>query len=281
MQVLLQENGVQSAPHSANMLAELPEHTSERPWRPDPAEVAKRRDCRSWRVCSIDPLGSQDIDDALSVNILPNGNYEVGCRTFTWKKNQRKAYVNYFATDIADVTAFVKEGSLLDAEAMARSTSVYLADRRIDMLPALLSETLCSIRQRQDRYAMSCIWTFDKDANIIDTWFGRTLINSKYEFHYQQAQDILDDSDAQKKVLGADYDIMRGDLLILRNLFRILREKRLAKGALELESVEIRFELDGDKKPVGISTFFSLYPRFSQPNSPSFSLPPCRDQAGT
>lgn len=81
MQVLLQENGVVSSPFSQLMLDELPEHTPEKPWAPSPDEIAKRRDCRSWRVFSIDPLGSQDIDDALSVNVLENGNYELGCRS--------------------------------------------------------------------------------------------------------------------------------------------------------------------------------------------------------
>jgi DIS3-like exonuclease 1 len=81
MQVLMQENGIQYSPFSQHMLSELPEHTPEKPWAPSSEELAKRRDCRSWRVFSIDPLGSQDIDDALSVNVLPNGNYELGCRT--------------------------------------------------------------------------------------------------------------------------------------------------------------------------------------------------------
>jgi DIS3-like exonuclease 1 len=102
---------------------------------------------------------------------------------------------------------------------------------------------------------MSCIWTFDKDANVLDTWYGRTVINSKYEFHYQQAQDIIDDSSAeQRKKLGAEYDAVRKDMLIMRDLFRILRDRRLAKGALELESVEIKFNLDQDKKIVGLKT---------------------------
>lgn len=118
MATLLHEHNVATSSFTENMLADLPPFT----WQVSDHELASRRDLRSWRIMSVDPKGSQDVDDALSAEQLPSGHLRIGVH-------------------IADVSAFVREGSLLDAEAQARGTSVYLADRRIDMLPALLSES--------------------------------------------------------------------------------------------------------------------------------------------
>jgi len=100
---------------------------------------------------------------------------------------------------------------------------------------------------------VSVVWQFDKNANIVDTWFGKTLVNSRHEMQYQQAQDILDETTEIKKVFGDEYPALRRDMIHLRDVFRKLRARRLALGALELASVEIRFDLGTDKKPVGIS----------------------------
>lgn len=232
VQSLLVENQISYSEFGPNMMSSLPTKS----WTPPPDEVKRRRDLRSWRVFSIDPIGSQDIDDALSVTEAPNGNTLIGCH-------------------IADVAYFVKEDTLLDYEARSRSTSVYLADRRIDMLPAILSEFLCSIRCNQERFAMSVVWEFEKKTNeVVDTWFGRTIINSKYELNYQEAQNIIDDKAEEKKKFGNEYKALREDLLKLRRIYMKIRDKRLASGALELASSEVRFELDNNRNPTKINT---------------------------
>ena len=157
-------------PFAISALSELPKldsdpnHTNGG-WDIPQIELDRRRDLRTTRrVVSIDPPGCQDIDDALSVHILPNGNYEIGVH-------------------IADVTSFVRQGSTLDVEALHRGTTVYMVDRRLDMLPTLLSTNLCSLLCDVDRLAMSVIWEFDsKTLNRIEnkTWFGRTIIQSNY-----------------------------------------------------------------------------------------------------
>jgi DIS3-like exonuclease 1 len=162
-------------------------------------------------VCSIDPIGCEDIDDALSVKKLPNGRIEVGVH-------------------IADVSAFVAHESHLDKEARERSTTIYLIDRRLDMLPALLAADLCSLHQGEDRYAVSAIWEFDKHDNVVSSWFGRTLIKSKYALHYDQAQAIIDDVKLppvepiqgrrwkEAQVLEQDYAALRENLITLQQL---------------------------------------------------------------
>lgn len=129
----------------------------------DHEEVARRRDVRSSHlVYSIDPLGCEDVDDALCAQRLPNGNIEL-------------------SVHIADVSYFVQPGSLNDLEGQQRGTTVYLADRRFDMLPAVLSANLCSLLGQQDRYALSVFWELDQNFNVLATWYGRTCIRSAYQ----------------------------------------------------------------------------------------------------
>ncbi|OAD80484.1 hypothetical protein PHYBLDRAFT_138042 [Phycomyces blakesleeanus NRRL 1555(-)] len=154
-------------------LKEMPIDTPEMPWRPEQDEIKRRKDLRSLTVFSIDPPNCQDIDDALSIRELKNGNIELGVH-------------------IADVSYFVKEHSLTDLEARARGTTVYLADRRFDMLPSVLSERVCSLRENVDRYSVSVLWTLDKSYKVLDVWFGRTIIRSSCEMEYEQAQKMLD-----------------------------------------------------------------------------------------
>eukprot|EP01050_Picozoa_sp_SAG11_P011674 SAG11_NODE_1253_length_5385_cov_1.942679_5_plen_294_part_00 len=168
------------------------------PWRIDAAELARRRDLRGLRICSIDPPTARDLDDALHCLALEDGNYEVGVH-------------------IADVAHFIDPGCALDDSAAARATSVYLVQKVIPMLPRLLCEQLCSlnpgaprrstatrggsvgavaalnpfgacVRAGEERLAFSVIWTLDPSGNIIDSWFGRTIINSCFKLHYGQAQ---------------------------------------------------------------------------------------------
>lgn len=169
---MLVEHGLQGheRPFPDAALRCLPVVPPGTPWEAAPEEAAKRRDLRTSRlVCSVDPPGCQDIDDALSVEALPDGGWEVGVH-------------------IADVTQFVKAGSALDVEAAYRATTVYLVDRRLDMLPELLSSTLCSLRSHVDRYTMSVLWRFDKDLNLLPqhTWFGRAVVRSAAALSYGQ-----------------------------------------------------------------------------------------------
>lgn len=141
-------------------------------------EITSRRDVRtSHLIFSIDPLGCEDVDDALCARTLANGNYEL-------------------SVHIADVSYFVAPGSLNDLEGRNRATTVYLADRRYDMLPGVLSANLCSLLEQKDRYAMSVFWELDKSFDVVSTWFGRTCIRSAYQLHYELAQSIADGLDA-------------------------------------------------------------------------------------
>lgn len=126
----------------------------------------------------------------------------------------------------------------------------YLADRRLDMLPAVLSEQVCSLRQHQDRFAFSVFWEFDKTTKeILRTWFARVVIRSAAELHYKLAQDIFDDKPpaADRRRL-TDYDGIRTDIIQLVHLARVLRERRLARGAIELESQQLKFEVNTSTK---------------------------------
>ncbi|CAF3410733.1 unnamed protein product [Rotaria sp. Silwood1] len=187
------------------------------PWTITEEDLANRVDLRDFCIVSIDPPGCTDIDDALHCRLLENGNFECGVH-------------------IADVTHFVRPNTALDLEARERGTTVYLTDRRIDMLPVLLSGNLCSLRGGEERFAFSVRWEITSDAKIIKTIFHKSIIKSKSAMTYEQAQTIKDDSGINDEIA-----------LSLRRLHSIaaqLRQKRLDKGALVLESSEVRFQLD-------------------------------------
>ncbi len=186
-----------------------------------------RRDMRGIFTCTIDPKDAKDFDDALSYQILPNGNIEIGVH-------------------IADVSFFVKPGTRLDDEARERATSVYLVDRTIPMLPEVLSNDLCSLTPATDKCAMSCIVEFDKQNEIANTWFGRTVIHSNKRFTYEEAFEVLEGRTTEENA-G-----MRDTLLSFNKLAKILRAKRSEAGALSLESDEIKFKLDDFGFPIGI-----------------------------
>ncbi|KAF9287581.1 DIS3 mitotic control [Linnemannia elongata] len=208
---------------SEGSLKEMPINTPERPWVADPAELSRRRDLRNHTVFSIDPPNCQDIDDAISIKEIGNGQIE-------------------FGVHIADVSYFVKENSLTDLEARARGTTVYLSDRRFDMLPKVLSEQLCSLRHHVDRYAMSVMWTLDSEANVLTTWYGRSVIRSACEMEYEQAQGLLDGKDV---VPGLDAKLckqLKPSVVLLAKTMRKVRARRMAKGGLELESSEVKFK---------------------------------------
>ena len=176
-----------------------------------------RKDLRDLIVCSIDPPGCQDIDDALHARKLPNGNFEVGVH-------------------IADVSNFVKPNNAMDAEATARGTTVYLVDKRIDMLPMLLGTDLCSLKPNVERFAFSTIWEVTPDAQVVSASFTKSVIYSREGFSYEEAQKRIDDPKAQDELTEG----MRALLMLSQKL----REKRMDAGALNLSSPEVRIEAD-------------------------------------
>ena len=195
----------------------------------DADEIARRRDMRDVPTCTIDPADAKDFDDALSFRTLADGNIEVGVH-------------------IADVSHYVVPGTALDKEAARRGTSVYLVDRTIPMLPEVLSNDLCSLNPHEDKLAFSAVFTFSGEslargkADIIDEWFGRTVIHSNRRFAYEEAQDVLN---------GAG-DPMQGALTTLNTLAKILQKERFAKGAISFDKDEVRFNLDENGKPLGV-----------------------------
>ncbi|KAJ8417613.1 hypothetical protein AAFF_G00224560 [Aldrovandia affinis] len=235
IQTILTENSIHVAPFSEAQLREMPVN----PWQVESGEVEVRRDLRDTHlVFSIDPQGCEDVDDTLSVRTLPGGaGLELGVH-------------------IADVTHFVREGTLTDLEARARATTYYLADRRYDMLPAVLSADLCSLLGGVDRYAMSVLWQLDAQTLAVKkVWFGRTLICSSYQLHYELAQSLLNGQEGAEPAelaelgpaeRGQRLADLREALRLLTHVARQLRARRDEGGALELEGVEVRAQLDAD-----------------------------------
>lgn len=239
IQTILVENSIHVPPFSEAQLREMPVNSKEHPWQMTQAEINSRKDLRDTHlVFSIDPLGCEDVDDTLSVRTLPGGKrLELGVH-------------------IADVTHFVKEGSLTDLEARSRATTYYLADRRYDMLPAVLSADLCSLLGGVDRYAMSVIWELEAESlAVCSVWYGRTIIRSSYQLHYELAQCLLNGEDVEVPELARLESSVRDQKLAellqaleqLTRVARHLRSQRDKGGALELEGVEVRAQLDEDK----------------------------------
>ncbi len=181
----------------------------------------KRRDVRKVPTMTIDPVDAKDFDDALSCQILPSGNIEVGIH-------------------IADVSHYVRENEDIDMEAKDRGTSVYLVDRVIPMLPEILSNDLCSLRPHEDRLAFSAIFEISPDANIVSEWYGQTVIHSDKRFSYEEAQEVLEKQNGPHL----------SELNTLMELGRKLRKKRYAAGAIAFESPEVKFELDERGAPI-------------------------------
>lgn len=213
-QVLLLEHDVPHLSFTDAVLSCLPPEGAQ--WTIPSEEFAKREDLRSYNICSVDPPGCTDIDDALHYRDLSDDLCEVGVH-------------------IADVSYYVKPGTALDQEAANRGTTVYLVDRRIDMIPELLSSNLCSLIQHQDRLAFSAIWKIKKQtAEVVDVRFVRSIINSKASLTYEKAQTMIDDA----KNRGVLHEALRG----LNNLAKKLKKGRMDTGALVLARAdEIRF----------------------------------------
>ena len=229
-EALLLEYDVQYRPFPKGVLDCLPEegHDWKVPASLDDPGWKGRRDLRELLVCSIDPVGCQDIDDALHARPLPNSNFEIGVH-------------------IADVSHFVKPNNAMDAEASIRGTTVYLVDKRIDMLPMLLGTDLCSLKPYVERYAFSVLWEITKDAEIVNSSFTKSVIRSREAFSYEQAQLRIDDK-SQKD------DLTQGMRTLLM-LSKKLRQKRMDAGALNLASPEVRVQTESETSdPVDVKT---------------------------
>ncbi|XP_062144128.1 exosome complex exonuclease RRP44 homolog A isoform X2 [Alnus glutinosa] len=214
-EVVLIENDINSRPFSSQVLACLPPL----PWSVSSEDLANpiRQDLRHLCVFSVDPPGCKDIDDALHCTSLPTGNFEVGVH-------------------IADVTNFVHPGTPLDDEASQRGTSVYLVERRIDMLPKPLTEDICSLRADVERLAFSVIWEMTPEAEIISTRYTKSVIKSCAALSYIEAQARMDDSRL--------VDPLTTDLRNMNGLAKIMRLRRIERGALTLASAEVKFQID-------------------------------------
>ncbi len=186
-------------------------------------ELAKRKDYRGITTFTIDPADAKDFDDAISYRKLDNGNYEIGVH-------------------IADVSHFVKPGTQLDKFAADRATSVYLVDGTLPMLPEKISNELCSLRPNEDKYCFAAIFEMDEKATIKKEWFGRTIIHSIKRFTYEEAQVVLETG------VGPLAD----ELKIINKLAYALRAEKFKKGAINFDTVETRFQLDENGKPVAI-----------------------------
>jgi len=188
-----------------------------------PEEIKKRRDFRKIPTFTIDPADAKDFDDALSLRKTDDGLWEVGIH-------------------IADVTHYVQPDTLLDKETVRRGTSVYLVDRVVPMLPETLSNNVCSLNPGTDKLTYSAVFLMNDKAEVLNEWFGRTIINSNQRFSYREAQVILDGNDGPMK------DI----LLTLHDLAQKLRSGRFDTGAFSFERTEVQFDLDENGYPVSI-----------------------------
>lgn len=203
-------------------------------------EITKRRDMRNVLTFTIDPKDAKDFDDALSFQVLENGNYEIGVH-------------------IADVSHYVKEGTILDDEAYKRATSVYLVDRVVPMLPEVLSNFACSLRPHEEKYTFSAIFQLNQKAEVVDSWFGRTVIYSDQRFSYEEAQHIIETKSntipAEISLTGNEFkasDAVTQATLKLDELAKILRRKRMAAGAISFDKVEVKFNLNDADEPTGV-----------------------------
>ncbi len=188
-----------------------------------PEEIAKRRDFRTIPTFTIDPFDAKDFDDALSLQQLENGNWEVGVH-------------------IADVTHYLDQSHVLEGEAYERATSVYLVDRVVPMLPERLSNFICSLRPDEEKLTYSAVFELNENAEIQKEWFGRTVIKSQRRFTYEEAQAIIEGGDGDFKT----------EILKLDELAKIIRKKRFHSGAISFEREEVKFHLDDNGKPIGI-----------------------------
>ena len=204
------------------------------------SEIKNRRDMRDTLTFTIDPKDAKDFDDALSFKKLENGNYEIGVH-------------------IADVSYYLQEGTILDDEAYKRATSVYLVDRVVPMLPEVLSNFACSLRPNEEKYTFSAVFELNEKAQLINQWFGRTVIHSNQRFSYEEAQNIIETKGntipAEISITGKTYQVsdeIVNATLKLDELAKILRRHRMSDGAISFDKVEVKFNLNEEGEPEGV-----------------------------
>jgi len=186
-------------------------------------EIKKRRDFRKVPTFTIDPADAKDFDDALSLQPLEGGLWEVGVH-------------------IADVSHYVKTRTILDNEAYERGTSVYLVDRVVPMLPEKLSNGVCSLRPNEDKFTFSAVFQMNEQGKVLDEWFGRTVINSDRRFNYEEAQKIIETGEGD----------MKNEVLKLYEISKVLKDERFKNGSVNFEREEVKFNLAEDGTPTGI-----------------------------
>lgn len=186
-------------------------------------EIKKRRDFRNILTFTIDPHDAKDFDDAISYEALEENLFRIGIH-------------------IADVSHYVKENSLLDEEAYERATSVYLVDRVVPMLPEKLSNNVCSLRPHENKLTYSVVFDMNSQGKIMDTWYGKTIINSNHRFDYEQVQEILETETGE----------ISSELIRINNIAKLVRERRMKNGAIAFDKKEVKFKLDDKGKPISV-----------------------------
>jgi len=190
-------------------------------------EIHKRRDMRKDLTFTIDPTDAKDFDDALSFKVLKNGNYEIGVH-------------------IADVSHYVEENTVLEDEAYQRATSVYLVDRVVPMLPEILSNNVCSLRPNEEKLTFSVVFEMNQKGDVINAWFGRTVIYSDQRFTYDEAQQIITGESLHEN------DKLNLAIRTLDSLAKKMRQRRMSQGAISFDKTEVKFRLDEEANPIGV-----------------------------
>ena len=216
MQAILVNNGFNLA-FPEEVIAEAEDFREDIPV----AEIHRRLDLREVLTFTIDPDDAKDFDDAISYEILEDGRKRIGVH-------------------IADVTYYVRPDTALDKEAYQRSTSVYLVDRVLPMLPERLSNGLCSLRPNEDKCTFSALFTFDKSDKIVERWFGKTITHSDRRFTYNQAQEVIEGKE----------DELSDPIVDINRIAEKLRKRRFKEGAIDFDSEEVKFRLDEDGVPI-------------------------------
>lgn len=223
---------------------EVEDFTNSLDTRIDENEVKKRKDLRDLLTFTIDPADAKDFDDALSYRKLDNGNTEIGIH-------------------IADVSHYVRPGSVLDIEAFDRATSIYLVDRVVPMLPEALSNIACSLRPNEDKYSFTVLFELDSDAQVVNEWFGKTVIRSDARFAYEEAQHVIENAKENTTcsipksiaISKEEYDIpveIVNAILGMNDLAQKLRTQRMNYGAISFDKIEVKFILDKENIPTGV-----------------------------
>jgi ribonuclease R len=186
-------------------------------------EIRGRRDFRGVPTFTIDPEDAKDFDDALSLKPVGQGRWEVGVH-------------------IADVSHYVNPKTILDQEAYERGTSIYLVDRVVPMLPEKLSNHVCSLKPHEDKLTFSAVFNMNETGEVLDEWFGRTIIHSHRRFNYDEAQQVIESGEGD----------MKEEILKLFQISKVLKEKRFKNGSINFERDEVKFHLADDGSPTGI-----------------------------